>query len=113
MRKIALMLTRRLLLALLALLVAVTLSATGLSGCDTSNTEGWKTKPEFPSLPAVLREVSVEGVAATCGSYMHRTTHGCVWRDYSTGLCYVFHGPGLPIWLLQHEITHCAGFEHG
>lgn len=94
---------------LLVLLVGVTLYVT--QGCDGNN-EGWEAKPSHQSLPAVMREVPVADVARTCGNYHNKVTHGCVWRDYSTGLCYVYHGPGVAPWLLQHEALHCAGYDH-
>lgn len=74
--------------------------------------EGWEKQPSKSALPAVFREIATDKVSKVCGNYAHMTTHGCVWRDYSTGLCYVYTGPNPPYWLMTHELLHCAGFEH-
>lgn len=95
----------------LPFLVALTVLAVNSCG-DAGNAEGWESKPSQHSLPAIFREVPVDQVAVVCGQYHGKTTHGCAWRNWSEGLCYVYHGPGVKPWLLQHEALHCAGFEH-
>ena len=95
-------LLRRLLLT--ALVVA--------SGCAALQQEadGWYSQPTHKPLPAVYREV--DDVGARCGYYAGLATQGCAWRDYSTGLCFIFTAPNPPAWLKAHEEKHCAGYEH-
>ena len=69
---------------------------------------GWDQHPTYRPMAPVLRELSVADVQKHCG----HDTNGCVWRDTSTGLCYVYHGPKPHQHTIDHEKKHCAGYEH-
>jgi hypothetical protein len=102
---------RRLLLTCLILAAVVT-----LPGCAFfSANEQWEDERlSYAPLPPVLKRVPADKLHSTCG-WKPQPLHylyGCAKRDYTVGLCYIYHSWELTEWQREHEEKHCAGYEH-
>lgn len=80
-----------------------------LNGC-AADPVGWKEEPTHNALPVVFRVSTIEQIQRCTGL---RNTIGCASRDYARGFCYVLVPADAPLWLLSHEMLHCAGYDHG
>jgi hypothetical protein len=94
------------------LLCAAILGAT-LTGCGSMVVaEDWKDAPTFPALRPVLMEVAQAKISGVCGGSFEVKIYGCSYRVIADGMCVIFTPPQPPQWLMDHELKHCAGWEH-
>jgi hypothetical protein len=83
-----------------------------LTACAVPNDAGWETQPSHAPLPAYFIDTDGASLQKICGPRANFTFHGCAFRNYAAGKCFVYVESGAPEWLAAHENLHCAGFDH-
>lgn len=105
------------LLAVVAILIIV-----ALGGCTTLKISNTERAPGWPALKPVVVQVDAPTLQAVCGAFgvALQTHEACSLPLFSVDLCLAFVNPatmhqrvpGDNATRLDHELAHCAGFEH-
>jgi hypothetical protein len=101
---------RRILLVSLVLAAAFGINTVPGCGALQPEPDGWQAQPTHNALPAVFRVSTLEEIRRACPQV--RAAIGCATRDYDRGFCYIRVPADAPLWLLSHELLHCAGMDH-
>jgi hypothetical protein len=97
--------------ALRRLLISAPVVALAVNvGCASLNPEGWDAKTAAAPLPAVFVPVSRARIQQECPKTPNAI--GCAVRSYERGVCWVYIPADAPPWLVDHELLHCAGYNH-
>ena len=96
----------------LALALAAAVSGCAIHGVN----EDWHAQPSFQPLPAHHVTVAESDLPRACGKGQLAAglrLHGCAIRLIGENVCVVYTAAEPPRWLMEHELKHCAGWEHG
>jgi len=48
-----------------------------------------------------------------CKTHPAAATYGCAVRDPASKVCLIYTAADPPQWLMEHELKHCDGYDHG
>jgi hypothetical protein len=85
-----------------------------LQGCAAiGGAEDWHDQPTHPALPSMHFVVAASDLPGACGHPKGARLLGCAHRVYDPPVCLVYTAANPAPWVMEHELKHCAGYDHG
>lgn len=98
-------------LATLALLLGLPGTAGAFFGLGVQS--DWQPARAHEPLPAVHFVVPAKDLPRICRTHPAAATYGCAFRDVPSKVCIIYTAANPPRWLMDHELKHCDGWDHG